>query len=85
MVAQYSDGHPAVRQALVALGSAFEAYERKSDQDSENNVELAELNRQTLRHYNEALKKLVQYLASTDHDLTVIIMSCLIFTWIEVM
>jgi hypothetical protein len=85
MVLQFSHSHPAVQQSLIALSSIYEVHERKNKQGDGNLTNLEAPERHALQQYNKAVKNLVQYLETANHDPKIVLMSCLIFTWIEIM
>ena len=88
VILQYSHKFPAVRESLVALSCISEVIKRKGNPHSQMAPERLDLEfaeRNALQLYNKAVKDLVDYLACPNHDLKVVLVSCLIFAWIEVL
>jgi hypothetical protein len=84
MILQFSHNYPTVQQSLVALSAIYEANDQ--DNRSPGSSMTASLPApHALHQYNKAVRHLVEYLSSTQHDLRVTLISCLIFVWIEIL
>lgn len=85
MILGYSHNQPAVLQSLLAMSAIYEVHERRIQEGKGATTSLETLERHALQQYNKAVKELVRYLGSSDSDQRAVLMSCLIFTWIEIM
>jgi hypothetical protein len=81
LVLQISHTEPSVRHALLALSSLCETYESQDlmDDHSQFRVQFA------LQHYNKAVRLVAKYLSTLQPRLDVILTSCLVFAWLEIL
>ncbi|KAE9362684.1 hypothetical protein N431DRAFT_424500 [Stipitochalara longipes BDJ] len=81
LVLQIGHTEPSVRHALLALSSLCETYESQDlmDDHSKSRTQFA------LQHYNKAVRLVAEYLSTLQPRLDVILTSCLVFTWFEIM
>jgi hypothetical protein len=83
-VLRVSDTEPAVRHAILALSFLYEAYETSQLVrcfSSGNRYDY--LKRLAIREYNRAISTISNRITTNDPLLEVILIVCLIFTWIE--
>jgi hypothetical protein len=84
LIPQVSQAEPAVRHALLALSSLYEAYEFNGKPHRDLNCNLAErLTRFALHQYTKAVGLLADRLSTDQPSFQAILISCLIFVWIE--
>lgn len=84
LVLQASYTEPCVRYALLALSSLHESYETISLEPQSSAGEKAKtLRRLALKQYTRAVRLLANNLSTEQPPLQVILISCLIFIWIE--
>lgn len=84
VVLRFSHSHPAVRQSLLALSAVYEVYEQHKDRTIKHfNLEYAAPH--ALQQYSKAVSSLTRRIGSPENDPRAVLISCLIFTWIEVM
>ncbi|KAN0098436.1 hypothetical protein V8E51_014099 [Hyaloscypha variabilis] len=81
LVLQIGHTEPSVRHALLALSSLCETYESQDliDAQSRFRVHFA------LHHYNTAVRLVAEYPSTSQPRLDVILTSCLVFAWLEIM
>lgn len=82
-VLRLSDTEPAVRHAVIALSSLYEAYEISQLSQSSSSNRYDYLMRLAIRQYNKAISTLSNRINIGDPFLEVILITCLIFTWLE--
>ncbi|KEQ61520.1 uncharacterized protein M437DRAFT_8948, partial [Aureobasidium melanogenum CBS 110374] len=78
---QLSLSEPAIRHALVALGSAHARFEAEATNNQA--VQDAIQPDFTLRHYNESIKQLKLYLSRESQSLDIALLCCLMFISLE--
>ncbi|RFU28897.1 hypothetical protein B7463_g7451, partial [Scytalidium lignicola] len=83
---QLSHRYPTILRALTALGAFYEEYERgRLDLISSTSDIRVSCKEYALQQYNKAVKGLLKYIASEESDPRVVLTSCLIFVWIELL
>lgn len=83
MIPRLSHSHQIVQQSLIALGAIYEVYEQKSE--FQNARILEDRERNALQQYNKAVNSVSLSLGVPDVDKRGVLMSCLIFSRIEMM
>ncbi|KAH0272092.1 hypothetical protein KCU91_g6926, partial [Aureobasidium melanogenum] len=78
---QLSLSEPAIRHALVALGSAHARFEAEATNNQA--VQDAIQSDYTLRHYNESIRQLKLYLSRESQSLDIALLCCLMFISLE--
>lgn len=81
LVLQIGHTEPSVRHALLALSSLCETYESQDLMDDHSQFRL----QFALQHYNKAVRLVAEYLSTLQPRLDVILTSCLVFAWLEIM
>lgn len=84
IIPRFSHSHPAVRQSLLALSAVYEVYEQQKDTTIKH-FNLAIAVPHALQQYSKAVTSLTVRLGSPENDPRAVLISCLIFAWIEVM
>jgi hypothetical protein len=82
-VVQASEQEPAVRHAVVALSSLYEAYETSQLPQRSSHDRRKYLKRIAILQYNKAIISLSDKIDTGGPSLEVTLIVCLIFTWLE--
>jgi len=87
----YSHGSSAVRTSLLALSSIYEVHERKMWLNDRAAITVESLQKTAFAQYTKAVAEIIQSLRASNkpgrskNDRKAVLLSCLIFTWIEIM
>jgi hypothetical protein len=87
----YSHCSSAVRTSLLALSSIYEIHERKMWLNDRTAISVESLQKSAFAQYTKAVAEIIQSLRASNKgsksksDRRAVLLSCLIFTWIEIM
>lgn len=85
----HSHHSPPVRTSLLALSAIYEVYEGKILSNDRTTISLGSLHKHAFTLYAKAVAEIIQSLRSNTklelNDRKMVLLSCLIFTWVEIM